>query len=150
MFRSRHDRRHPEVASHCRYPASTWRGAVKMEGRLNPIESVLRRIEERLARWREEEQARETELEADRDELWAEAAERERLLAETIEGEESRQRSVGEICREQKAVFVIHSREAEEALEGLSEEGVRFVEVIVAESASTGATGLEGSWLVFK
>src|SRR5215212_264257 len=121
-----------------------------MEGRLNPIERVLRRIEERVAQWREEEQARQTEVEAHRDELWAEAAERERLLVETIEGEESRQRSVAEICRDQKAVFVIHSRETKEALEGLSEEGVRFVGVIGAESASTGATGLEGSWLIFE
>ena len=122
-----------------------------MEGRLNSIENVLRRIEERLAApWREAQQARELEAEADRDRLWAEAAERERLLVETIEGEESRQRSVGEICKEQKAVFVMHTRETKDALEGLSEEGVRFVEVIAAESASTGATGLEGSWLVFK
>jgi len=121
-----------------------------VEGRLDPIESVLRRIEERLAPWREAQQAREAEAEADRDQLWAEAAERERLLVETIEGEESRQRSVAEICRDQKAVFVIHSRETKEALEGLSEEGVRFVGVIGAESASTGATGLEGSWLIFE
>jgi len=112
---------------------------------------VLRRIEERLAApWREAQQARELEAEADRDRLWVEAAERERLLVETIEGEESLQRSVGEICKEQKAVFVMHTRETKDALEGLSEEGVRFVEVIAAESASTGATGVEGSWLVFK
>ncbi len=121
-----------------------------MEGRLNPIESVLRRIEERLALWREAQQARELEAEADRDRLWAEAAERERLLVETIEGEESRRSSVGEICRDKKAVFVIHSRETKEALEGLSEEGVRFVKVIAPESASTGDTGLEGSWLIFE
>ena len=122
-----------------------------MEGRLNPIENVLRRIEERLAApWREAQQARELEAEAYRDRLWAEAAERERLLVETIEGEESRQRSVGEICKEQKAVFVMHTRETKDALEGLSEEGVRFVEVIAAESASTGTSGLEGSWLIFK
>jgi hypothetical protein len=55
-----------------------------VEGRLRPIESVLRRIEERLALWREEQQAREVEAEAHRDQLWAEAAERERLLVETI------------------------------------------------------------------
>ena len=122
-----------------------------MEGRLHPIESVLRRIEERLARWREEQQAREIEQEADRDQLWAEAAERERLLVETIEGEEeSRRRSVGAICRDQKAVFVIHSRETEEALEGLSGEGVRLVRVLPAEGASRGALGLEGSWLIFE
>ena len=70
-----------------------------MEGRPNPIESVLRRIEEHVARWREEEQARETEAEADRDELWAQAAERERLLVETIEvrspGSGPRGRSAG-------------------------------------------------------
>ena len=122
-----------------------------MEGRLHPIESVLRSIEERLARWREAQQAREGEAEAHRDVLWAEAAERERLLVETIEGEEEcRQRSAGEICRDQKAVFVIHSREAKEALEGLSEEGVRLARVILAEDASRGATGLEGSWLIFE
>ena len=121
-----------------------------MEGRLHPIESVLRKIEERLAPWQEEQQAREVEAEAHRDQLWAEAAERERLLVETIEGEESRQRSVGEVCRDQKAVFVIHSRETKEALEGLGEEGVRFVRVIPAESASTGAARLEGSWLIFE
>jgi hypothetical protein len=111
---------------------------------------VLRRIEERLAPWREEQQAREVEAEAHRDQLWAEAAERERLLVETIEGEEPQQRSVGEICRGRKAVFVIHSRETKEALEGLGEEGVRFVRVIPAESASTVAARLEGSWLIFE
>ena len=78
-------------------------------------EGVLRRIEERLALWREERQAREVEAEAHRDRLWAEAAERERLLVESLEGEESGRRSVGEICRDRKAVFVIHSREAKEA-----------------------------------
>src|SRR5215207_2340251 len=121
-----------------------------VQGRLNPIENVLRRIEERLALWREEQQARELEAEADRDRLWAEAAERERLLVETIEGEQSRRSSVGEICRDKKAVFVIHSQETKEALEGLSEEGVRFVKVIAPEMASTGETGLEGSWLIFQ
>ena len=121
-----------------------------MEGRLNPIESVLRRIEERLALWREAQQARELEAEADRDRLWAEAAERERLLAETVEDEETRRRSVGEICRDRKAVFVVHSRETREALEGLSEERVRFVRALPAESVSTGEVGLEGSWLIFE
>ena len=121
-----------------------------MQGRPRPIEGVLRRIEERLAPWREERQAREVEAEAHRDRLWAEAAERERLLVETVEGEQSRKRSAGEICRDEKAVFVIHSRETKEALEGLSEEGVRLVRMIAAESASTGDPGMEGSWLIFE
>jgi hypothetical protein len=71
-----------------------------VQGRRNPIEGVLRGIEERLAApWREVRQAREVEAEAHRDSLWAEAAERERLLVETVEAEESRRRSEGEICR---------------------------------------------------
>jgi hypothetical protein len=122
----------------------------EMEGRRNRIDSVLRKIEEQIERWREEKQAREAEAEADRDALWAEAIERERLLAETIEGEESRQRSAGEICREQRTVFVIHSRETKEALEGLSREGVRLARVIPAEDASRPRLRLEGSWLIFE
>jgi hypothetical protein len=127
-----------------------WRRAWSVAGRPNPIESVLRRIEERLAPWREERQAREVEAEADRDRLWAEAVQRERLLAQTVEGEETRRRSVGEICRDRKAEFVIHSREAKEALEGLGKERVRFVRVLPAEGASAGVVGLEGSWLIFE
>ena len=122
----------------------------EMEGRTNRIEGVLRRIEEHIERWRAEKQAREQEVEADRDALWAEAVEREELLAETIEGEESRRRSAGEICREQKAVFVVHSRETREALEGLSGESVRLVRMVPAEGASARSVGLEGSWLIFE
>ena len=122
-----------------------------MEGRTNRIEGVLRRIEERIERWRAEKQAREQEVEADRDALWAEALEREELLAETIEGEESRRRrSAGEICRDQKAVFVVHSPETREALEGLSGEGVRFVRTVPAEGGAARSVGLEGSWLIFE
>jgi hypothetical protein len=122
----------------------------EMEGRTNRIEGVLRRIEEHIERWRAEKQAREEEVEADRDALWAEAVEREELLAETIEGEESRRRSAGEICQEQKAVFVVHSRETREALEGLSGESVRLVRMVPAEGVSAQSVGLEGSWLIFE
>lgn len=122
----------------------------EMEGRTDRIEGVLRRIEEHIERWRAEKQAREQEVEADRDALWAEAVEREELLADTIEGEESRRRSAGEICQEQKAVFVVHSRETREALEGLSGESVRLVRMVPAEGASARSVGLEGSWLIFE
>ena len=121
-----------------------------MEGRINPIESVLRRVEERIGRWREERQARQAEVEADRDALWAEAVERERLLADSIEGGEPQRRSPGEICREHKAVFVVHSREAKEALEGLSGEEVCLARIISVEDAAIRSIGLEGSWLVFE
>jgi hypothetical protein len=121
-----------------------------MEGRTDRIEGVLRRIEEHFERWRAEKQAREQEVEADRDALWAEAVEREELLADTIEGAESRRRSAGEICQEQKAVFVVHSRETRQALEGLSGESVRLVRMVPAEGASARSVGLEGSWLIFE
>jgi hypothetical protein len=122
----------------------------EMEGRTDWIEGVLRRIEEHIERWRAEQRAREQEAEADRDALWAEAIEREEALAESIEGEESRRRSAGEICQEQKAVFVVHSRETREALEGLSGESVRLVRMVPAEGASARSGGLEGSWLIFE
>jgi hypothetical protein len=122
----------------------------EMEGRTDRVEGVLRRIEEHIERWRDEKQAREQEVEADRDALWAEAVEREEFLAETIEGEESRRRPAGAICQEQKAVFVVHSRETREALEGLSGESVRLVRMVPAEGASTRSVGLEGSWLIFE
>ena len=121
-----------------------------MEGRTNPIEGVLRKIEERVERWREERQARLSEVEADRDELWAEAVERERLLADATEGEEPQRRPAGEICREQKAVFIFHSREVKKALQGLSREEVSLVRMIPVEDASGPDASLEGSWLVFE
>jgi hypothetical protein len=122
----------------------------EVERRTKWIEGVLRRIEEHIERGRAEQRAREQEVEADRDALWAEAIEREEALAETIEGEESRRRSAGEICQEQKAVFVVHSRETREALEGLSGESVRLVRMVPAEGASASSIGLEGSWLIFE
>ena len=121
-----------------------------MEGRTNPIEGVLRKIEERVERWRKEKQARLAEVEADRDELWAEAVERERLLADATEVGEPQRRPAGEICREQKAVFIIHSREVKKALQGLSRDEVSLVRVIPVEDASRPGVGLEGSWLVFE
>ena len=45
---------------------------------------------------------------------------------------------------------IIHFQETKEAKEGLSEDGVRFVKAIASESASTGETVLEGSWLIFQ
>jgi hypothetical protein len=68
----------------------TYRKESGMEGRTNRIDSVLRGIEEHVGRWQEESQVREAE--ADREALWAKAVEREKLLAETKESEESRQR----------------------------------------------------------
>src|SRR3712207_8223444 len=61
---------------------------------------------------------------------------RERLLADATEGGEPQRRPAGEICREQKAVFIIHSREVKKALQGLSRDEVSLVRVIPVEDAS--------------
>jgi C4-type Zn-finger protein len=50
--------------------------------RVSTIERIVHRIEEHIEEWRERDKALKGEAEANRDALWAEAAERERLLAE--------------------------------------------------------------------
>ena len=54
------------------------------ERRASMIERIVRGIEDRIEEWRAQEKARHAEAEASRDALWAEAAERERLLAEAM------------------------------------------------------------------
>jgi hypothetical protein len=112
------------------------------------IEKILHRAEDRVEEWRRQDQARKTEIEADRDELWAEAKERERLLAKTIGEEEARRASVGEGTKRQRFVFVVHSEEASKALMSLAGERYRLVNA-VAGGGSTGG-GVKGSWLVFE
>jgi hypothetical protein len=112
------------------------------------IEKILHRAEDRVEEWRRQDQARKTEIEADRDELWAEAKERERLLAKTIGEEEARRASVGEGTKRQRFVFVVHSEEASKALMSLAGERYRLVNA-VASGGSTGG-GVKGSWLVFE
>ena len=50
-------------------------------------------IDRRLEEWRRQDQARNAEAEADRDKLWAEAKERQRLLAKAVGEEEARRAS---------------------------------------------------------
>ena len=64
------------------------------EHRGSPIERILHRIEERLEDWRKREAALQAEADASRSRLWAEAAERERLLAEAVGAEETRRESI--------------------------------------------------------
>jgi C4-type Zn-finger protein len=49
------------------------------EQRVSTIERIVHRIEEHIEEWREQDKALKGEAEANRDALWAEAAERERL-----------------------------------------------------------------------
>jgi hypothetical protein len=55
------------------------------ERRTSMIERVVQRVEERVEEWRRRDAARHAEADANRDQLWAAAAERERMLAEGLE-----------------------------------------------------------------
>jgi hypothetical protein len=121
------------------------------EHRTSRIERIVHRIEEHIEDWRRREAARAAEVEANRDHLWAEAAERERLLAEAMGKEEARRGSIEEIAREQRVVFVMHSEEVARALEEFAGEGERLVKVVPRRGGSyTAAPGIKGSWLVFE
>jgi chromosome segregation ATPase len=120
------------------------------EHRGSPIERILHRIEERLEDWRKREAALQAEADASRSRLWAEAAERERLLAEAVGAEEARRESIEEITKKHRVVFVLHRTEVEETLQDLVREGDRLASVVPRRGGETISDGLKGSWLVFE
>jgi hypothetical protein len=120
------------------------------ERRTSVIERILRRIEDRVEEWRERERVRHGEAEADRDAIWAEAAERERLLAEAMGEEEARRGSAAEIAKQERVVFVMHSEETTRALEAFASERDRLVRVVPGGGSHVAATGVKGTWLVFE
>lgn len=121
-----------------------------MSERENPLEKLLNRVEENVEESREAARARHVEAEADRDELWAEAVERERLLAQEIEREEDRSEPGKEPEREHKAVFIFHSEDTERTLEELSRKQARIVGVVKGHGSYYGDTGVKGSWITFE
>ncbi|HEY6712689.1 MAG TPA: hypothetical protein VI055_10500 [Rubrobacter sp.] len=120
------------------------------EHRGSPIERILHRIEERVEDWRKREAALQAEADASRSRLWAEAAERERLLAEAVGAEETRRESIEELTKEHRVVFVLHRTEVEETLQDFVREGHRLVSVVPRRGGETISEGLKGSWLVFE
>ena len=120
------------------------------EHRGSPIERILHRIEERVEDWRKREAALQAEADASRSRLWAEAAERERLLAEAVGAEETRRESIEELTKEHRVVFVMHRTEVEETLQDFVREGDRLVSVVPRRGGETISEGLKGSWLVFE
>ena len=116
----------------------------------SPIERVLHRIEERLEDWREREAALQAEADASRSRLWAEAAERERLLAEAVGAEEAHRESIEELTKQHRVVFVMHRTEVEETLQDFVREGDRLVNVVPRRGGEMISEGLKGSWLVFE
>ena len=123
------------------------------ERRGSVIERVLKRIEDRVEEYRTQERGRQAEMEAHRAELWAEAAERQRLLAEAMAEGEAEQGSLEEITKEQRVVFVLHREDLTGTLEDFAGEKDCLVNVVPGKGDYGGGRGIEGikgSWLVFE
>jgi hypothetical protein len=120
------------------------------EHHTSAIERVLHRIEEHLEDWRKRDAALQAEADASRSRLWAEAAERERLLAEAVGAEEARRESIEELTKQHRVVFVLHRTEVEETLEDFVRAGDRLVSVVPRRGGEAISEGLKGSWLVFE
>ena len=120
------------------------------EHRTSAIERILHRIEEHVEDWRKRDAALQAEADASRSRLWAEAAERERLLAEAVGAEEARRESIEELTMQHRIVFVLHHDEVVETLEDFAREGDRLVGVVPRRGGETISDGLKGSWLVFE
>src|SRR3954454_9752951 len=123
------------------------------ERRTSTIERILHRIEDHVERWREQDRARKAEVMAHREELWAEAAERQKLLTEAIADEESRQGSLEEITKQHRVVFVLHREDLTRTLETFAGEKSRLGNVVPGKGDYGGGKGIEGirgSWLVFE
>jgi hypothetical protein len=120
------------------------------EQRPSAIERMLQRIEEHIEDWRRRDAALQAEADISRSRLWAEAAERERLLAEAVGAEEARRESIEELTKQNLVVFVLHREEVMETLEEFARQGDRLVSVVPRRGGETITQGLKGSWLVFE
>jgi len=118
------------------------------------IERDLHRIEDHVEEWRKQDRAHKAGAEAYREELWAEAAQRQKLLAEAItEEEEARPASLEEMTKQHRVVFVLHREDLTGTLETFANEKDRLVNVVPGKGDYGGGKGIEGirgSWLVFE
>ena len=121
------------------------------ERRTPMIERIVDRVEEHIEEWSKRDAVRHTEAEANRDRLWAAAAERERRLAEIIGEEEAGRASVEEVMKEHRVAFAVHSEEVAQTLETFAREKDCLVKVIPSTRGSYAKEmGIKGSWLVFE
>jgi hypothetical protein len=121
------------------------------ERRTSMIERVVHRVEEHIEEWRRRDAARHAQADANRDQLWAAAAERERMLAEVIGEGEAHPASAEEVMEKHRLVFVVHSEEVAQTLETFAEEGDRLIRVIPSTRGTYAKEmGIKGSWLVFE
>jgi hypothetical protein len=121
------------------------------EQRTSMIERIVQRVEEHIEDWRRREAARAAEADANRDQLWAAAGERERILTELVSEEEARRESAEEVMKEHRVAFVVHSEEVAQTLEAFAAEKDRLIRVIPSTRGSYAKEmGIKGSWLVFE
>ena len=120
------------------------------EQRTSRLKKILQRVEEHVEDWRKQDAALKAEADAMRGQMWAEAAERERLLAEAMESEEARRDSIEQLTKENRVVFVLHREEVVETLEDLASQGDRLVGVVPRKGGEAITAGLKGAWLVFE
>jgi hypothetical protein len=121
-----------------------------MDKREGFIERVLHRIERHVEEADERRRVREEEIEHYRETLWAEAAERERLLVRVVDEEEVRERSLEEVAKEHRVAFVVHSEEAGRVLKELADGHARLVNIVPGSGSVERGAGINGSWLVFE
>jgi hypothetical protein len=120
------------------------------EQRASAIARMLNRIEEHIEDWRKRDAALQAQADASRSQLWAEAAERERLLSEAVGAEEAHRESIEELTKDNRVVFVLHREELVETLEEFARNGDKLVSVVPRRGGETISQGLKGSWLVFE
>jgi hypothetical protein len=121
------------------------------EQRTSMIVRIVQRVEEHIEEWRRRDAARAAEADANRDQLWAAAEERERMLAELVSEEEARRESAEEVMKEHRVAFVVHSEEVAQTLEAFVAEKDRLIRVIPGTRGSYAKEmGIKGSWLVFE
>lgn len=121
------------------------------ERRTSFVERIIQRVEEHVEEWRSQDATRKAEAEANREKLWAEAIEREKLLADAIRAEADDRGTIEEIARQQHVAFVVHSEEMARALETFADDKVRLVKVVPGKGTFAGnRIGVTGSWLIFE
>ena len=121
------------------------------EHRASMIERIVQRVEGHIEEWRRRDAAYAAEADANRDQLWAAAAERERKLAEVIGEEQAHRTSVEEVMKEHRLAFVVHSEEVAQTLQTFAGERDRLIRVIPSTRGSYAKEmGIKGSWLVFE
>ena len=123
------------------------------ERRASMIERILHRIEDHVEEWRKQDSTRKAEAEAHREKLWAEAAQRQELLAELIADEEAQQASLEEITKQHRVVYVLQREDLTGTLKAFASEKDRLFNVVPGTGdygSGKGIEGIRGSWLVFK